>query len=179
MRRRRTKHSQADEQKAKERAILVQAEEHLKQTIEKELSFAKSNSLALPSKDSSGKKRGEKSEFPLLQQSGIYQLDLSNVRNEIPPVNYAPRPPRGEATSARTYKSRQYELKGSRQRDTASGNAMGRLSKQKWRDDCDCLRCTMMRRQYNDGDVNAYKNWGNYPCIKLGKYRPESDYDSD
>ncbi|ESO87538.1 hypothetical protein LOTGIDRAFT_235027 [Lottia gigantea] len=33
----------------------------------------------------------------------------------------------------------------------------------KWKDDCDCLRCKMIKRQFKDGD-DSYKVWGQYPC---------------
>ena len=48
--------------------------------------------------------------------------------------------------------------------DTRSeGNYMLR---KKWKDDCECLRCQMLRRQYKDGD-DAYSGWGQYPCHRM------------
>ena len=35
--------------------------------------------------------------------------------------------------------------------------------KKKWKDHCGCLRCQMIKRQWQEGD-ELYKVWGNYPC---------------
>ena len=36
----------------------------------------------------------------------------------------------------------------------------------KWKEDCDCLRCAMLRRRWQDGD-DSYSLWGQYPCHRL------------
>lgn len=118
--------------------------------------------------------RGNKSDFHILQQSGIYQLDLSEVRNEIPPVQHEPLPPVSSAQTERGYRSRKLQR--------ASRHIHAKTVEQKWRDDCDCLRCDIIRRQFAEGDMTSYRNWGNYPCMKLSKSRGSNDtfyYDSD
>ncbi|KAH3832574.1 hypothetical protein DPMN_105866 [Dreissena polymorpha] len=199
LRRRRDKTSEADRLKAQEKAMLAEAEDQLKQRVQHELANAakkqpnEAKIVASEKHDSgfdgSGRKEDGKSELLLLQKSSIYQIDLSSVRNEIPPVTYEPRPPESyKSESARTdrnlSKRRFLELKNGdlAMRDSASGNIKGRVLKKKWRDDCDCLRCDIMRRQYMEGDMHSYKNWGSYPCMKLAKSRPGSEsfyYESD
>lgn len=117
-------------------------------------------------------KKVQKSEFFILEKSGIYQIDLSSVRNEIPPVAHEPLPPLSAQTE-RSYRSRK------QQRSSKYGRK--KVIDKKWRDDCDCLRCDIIRRQFAEGDFESYKNWGNYPCMKLSKSRASSDmfYDSD
>ena len=36
----------------------------------------------------------------------------------------------------------------------------------KWKENCDCLRCQMLRREYKEGD-DHYSLWGQYPCHNL------------
>ena len=36
----------------------------------------------------------------------------------------------------------------------------------KWKEDCDCLRCQMLRREYKEGDEH-YSLWGQYPCHRM------------
>jgi len=164
----------------REKSIIAQAEKHLKQTIEKELmqtKESKENKRDLNGTNDSGftgsgEKRKGKSEFQSLEQSGIYQLDFSSVRNEIPPVSHGQQPP-SSAHTERGYRTRN-------PRFYSGGLTRGREIRQKWRDDCDCLRCDIMRRQYLEGDITSYQNWGNYPCMRLAKSRASSHYyDSD
>lgn len=166
----------------REKSIIAQAEKHLKQTVEKELMQPKEvkddkrdlNETQDSGFTGSGEKRKGKSEFQTLEQSGIYQLDFSSVRNEIPPVTHGPHPP-SSANTERSYRARK-----SASRFHSGGRFRGREIGQKWRDDCDCLRCDIMRRQYLEGDLTSYHNWGNYPCMKLSKSRASSYYyDSD
>lgn len=114
----------------------------------------------------------KKSELHVLEQSGIYQIDLSNVRNEIPPVAHEPLPPVYSAPAERSYRRTQRPRKNNKKLAVD----------QKWRDDCDCLRCGIIRRQYTEGDLKSYQNWGNYPCMNLTKCLASTDrycYDSD
>ena len=126
-----------------------------------------------------------KSELPLLEQSGMYQLDLSNLRNEIPPVHHDPLTHIGSAHTERGYRRRN---SGKQSRKGSSGRRrllpqvpQAKEVEKKWRDGCDCLRCNMMRQQYAEGD-EGYKNWGNYPCINVSKSKLRRDmyaYDTD
>ncbi|GFR98552.1 hypothetical protein ElyMa_006352900 [Elysia marginata] len=36
----------------------------------------------------------------------------------------------------------------------------------KWKENCECLRCQMLRREYKEGDEH-YSLWGQYPCHNL------------
>lgn len=173
----------ADKPRAKEKSIIAQAEKHLKQTVEKELLQTKGEKRDLNETNDSGfpevgEKRRGKNEFQSLEQSGIYQLDFSSVRNEIPPVTHGPHPPTS-ANTERSYLARKQAFPGARFH-SGGKSRQGRELGQKWRDDCDCLRCDIMRRQYMEGDISSYQNWGNYPCMKLSKSRASSYYyDSD
>ncbi|XP_050403118.1 uncharacterized protein LOC126819231 [Patella vulgata] len=42
--------------------------------------------------------------------------------------------------------------------------------KPKWKENCDCMRCKMLKRQFKDGD-ESYKLWGQYPC----QFNPHED----
>lgn len=148
----------------------------MKHLVEKEFVFVKNNTRISPVLDKREKtadayKKNNKSELFTLEQSGIYQIDLSNVRNEIPPVPPEPLPP-VSAQTERSYRAR---------KQIRSSKLKKKTIDQKWRDDCDCLRCDIIRRQFAEGDFKSYQNWGNYPCMKLSKSRASSDmfYDSD
>jgi hypothetical protein len=149
----------------------------MKELVEKEFVFVKNNTRMSPlisdkqEKTQDSVKKNTKSELFVLEQSGIYQIDLSNVRNEIPPVPHDPLPP-VSAQTERSYRAR---------KQIRSSKVKKKVIDQKWRDDCDCLRCDIIRRQFAEGDFKSYQNWGNYPCMKLSKSRASSDmfYDSD
>ncbi|GFN80365.1 hypothetical protein PoB_000687100 [Plakobranchus ocellatus] len=36
----------------------------------------------------------------------------------------------------------------------------------KWKDNCECLRCQMLRREFKEGDEH-YSLWGQYPCHRI------------
>ena len=117
-----------------------------------------------------------------LEQSGIYQIDLSSIRNEIPPVSDNVSLPPLSAKTERSYRTRLPREMSSKNRP--EGSRYGQRNKavsKKWRDDCDCLRCSIIKRQYMEGDA-SYSLWGKYPCRKLVKSRNSSEmcyYDSD
>lgn len=122
-----------------------------------------------------------KSELQALEQSGIYQIDLSSIRNEIPPMSdNASLPP----LSANTDRSRLGRLPSREKLNRPEGSRYGQRTKavsKKWRDDCDCLRCGIIKRQFMEGDA-SYTLWGNYPCMKILKSRISCEisyYDSD
>ncbi|XP_046354744.2 uncharacterized protein LOC124134117 [Haliotis rufescens] len=39
----------------------------------------------------------------------------------------------------------------------------GALAHRKWKENCGCLRCQMIKRHWSEGD-SQYKIWGEYPC---------------
>ena len=125
------------------------------------------------------KEVANKSELQVLEQSGIYQIDLSSIRNEIPPVSDSVNLPPLSAKTERGARQRlQSRERSSKRRPEGSRT---KVVTKKWRDDCDCLRCTIIKRQYMEGDA-SYMLWGNYPCRKIVKSRNSSEmcyYDSD
>jgi hypothetical protein len=36
----------------------------------------------------------------------------------------------------------------------------------KWKEDCQCLRCQMLKREFKEGDSH-YGLWGRYPCHRV------------
>ena len=125
-----------------------------------------------------------KSELQALEQSGIYQIDLSSIRNEIPPVADAVSLPPLSAKTERSYRGGRLHSRERTSVNIQEGSRYGQRTKvvtKKWRDDCDCLRCSIIKRQFMEGDA-AYMLWGNYPCRKVLKSRNSSEmcyYDSD
>ena len=125
-----------------------------------------------------------KSELQSLEQSGIYQIDFSSIRNEIPPVADAASLPPLSAKTERSYRGGRQPSRERTSINLPEGSRFGprtRVVTKKWRDDCDCLRCSIIKRQFMEGDA-AYMMWGNYPCRKVLKSRNSSEmyyYDSD
>ena len=125
-----------------------------------------------------------KSELQALEQSGIYQIDFSSIRNEIPPVADAASLPPLSAKTERSYRGARQPSQERTSINLQEGIKFGprsRVVTKKWRDDCDCLRCSIIKRQFMEGDP-AYMMWGNYPCRRVVKSRNSSEmcyYDSD
>ena len=124
-----------------------------------------------------------KSELQILDQSGIIQIDLSTIRNEIPPVSDNVSLPPLSAKTERSYNRQRLPSRERSSKNRPEGSRYGqktRVVPKKWRDDCDCLRCAILKRQYMEGDA-SYMLWGNYPCRRLVKSRNSEMYyyDSD
>ncbi|XP_035825462.1 uncharacterized protein LOC106011644 [Aplysia californica] len=71
-------------------------------------------------------------------------------------------PPKSSSTLSHV-RMRRYSKESSISDTRSEGNY---LVAKKWKDDCDCLRCQMLRRQYKEGD-EQYKLWGQYPCHRV------------
>lgn len=99
-----------------------------------------------------------------LEQSGIYQINFNSINegdnDTVPKENIK--------NSAKS-------------RHALEKDSIGRVSRrQKWRDNCKCMRCEIMKRQFQEGDMH-YSKWGIYPCQQLNrkKYFDHYFYDSD
>ncbi|KAK3096536.1 hypothetical protein FSP39_001107 [Pinctada imbricata] len=125
-----------------------------------------------------------------LEKSGIYQIDLSSLAEKSEPSTadsshtersqrHAPLGPRFIGTIKEEPSGRNSSAASSRRQ--LETDKIGRRSRRKkWRDNCKCMRCEIMKRQFIEGD-DHYSKWGIYPCMNLSrkKYYHQYFYDSD
>lgn len=127
----------------------------------------------------SAKKEKEEKEGQQLEQSGIYQIDINDEfptsgdvthrfsKNTIGTIL------EHEALSGRNSRQTRFRLEN---------DAIGRRSRRKkWRENCKCMRCEIMHRQYEERD-DHYSKWGIYPCqqhLARQKFYKQYFYDSD
>ena len=138
-------------------------------------------------KDSSSKKDVQPNPQPL-EKSGIYQIDLSSLTDSSEPNSNGPKTERIDRNApftTRTIGTIKEETPSGRNssatRHKLENDKIGRRSRRKkWRDNCKCMRCEIMKRQFTEGDEH-YTKWGIYPCINLSrkKYYHQYFYDSD
>ncbi|XP_052701157.1 uncharacterized protein LOC128178159 isoform X2 [Crassostrea angulata] len=125
-----------------------------------------------------------------LEKSGIYHIDLSNLTGvvHIQKDIQSERIDRGEVLN---FQNRSMSTIRENSPFTARSSAdiksrlekdrLGRRSRRKkWKDNCKCMRCEIMKRQFTEGD-DHYSKWGIYPCQQFNrkKYFNQYFYDSD
>ncbi|XP_046582571.1 uncharacterized protein LOC124289941 [Haliotis rubra] len=76
------------------------------------------------------------------EEDGKKQVDIPPLMIKAP-VKHKRRPRRSEHSS--------------------DANSDGALAHRKWKENCGCLRCQMIKRYWSEGD-SQYKIWGEYPC---------------
>lgn len=123
-------------------------------------------------------KKKQESEGQHLEQSGIYQIEIGDFPNsdEIPKrfsKNTIGTILENEISSGRHSRQTRFRLEN---------DTIGRRSRRKkWRENCKCMRCEIMHRQYEERD-DHYSKWGIYPCqqhLARQKYFNQYFYDSD
>ncbi|CAC5396899.1 unnamed protein product [Mytilus coruscus] len=125
------------------------------------------------------KVENEDKEGQPLEQSGIYQFDITG---EFPTSGDVTQ--RFSKNTIGTILENE-TLSGHNSRQTRcrlENDRIGRRSRRKkWRDNCKCMRCEIMHRQYEERD-DHYTKWGIYPCqqhLARQKYFKQYFYDSD
>lgn len=123
-------------------------------------------------KRSHDKESNNTKETQILEQSGIYQIELGEIGDDVVSSG---------KLSERKILSPVNETNSARTREQLQNDRIGRRSRrQKWRDNCKCMRCEIMKRQFVEGD-DHYTKWGIYPCQQFNrqKYFNHYFYDSD
>lgn len=125
-----------------------------------------------------------------LEQSGIFQFNLCNLQevDESTPNVKANERKIAPRENSNAFNERKFALRenpnvlnNGRTRQKLDKDQIGRISRRKkWRESCKCMRCEMMKRQFQEGDAH-YTKWGIYPCqnTKRNKYYEQYFYDSD
>nr|XP_022330230.1 uncharacterized protein LOC111128722 isoform X6 [Crassostrea virginica] len=125
-----------------------------------------------------------------LEKSGIYHIDLSNLTGVVH-IQKDIQTERMDRSDVMNLQNRSMSTIRENSPYTARSSAdikhrlesdkIGRRSRRKkWKDNCKCMRCEIMKRQFTEGD-DHYSKWGIYPCQQFNrkKYFNQYFYDSD